>query len=59
MFAARDPIAHYYASNYVHCARARKLMCLAELILAIVVKNSPICQVKIPAKVSGYTVISL
>ena len=41
---ARDP---YYA---------REFACLVELILAIKLKNSPIRQIKIPAKVSSYTV---
>ena len=36
--------------------RTCELACLAELILAILVKNLPIRQIKIPAKVSGYTV---
>ena len=48
--ATRDPVAHYYARN---C----ELACLAELNLAInLVKNSPIRQIKIPTKVSSYTV---
>ena len=46
---ARDPIAHYYA----HVIRV-----FGEINFGDLVKNSPIHQIKIPAKVSGYTVWS-
>ena len=56
MCAARDPIVHYYPHDYAHRTRVCEFVCLAELILGDLVKNSPIRQIKIPAKVSGYTV---
>ena len=56
MCAARDPIAHYYTRDYALRSHARELTCLAELILAIYEKNSPIRQIKIPTEVSCYTV---
>ena len=52
MCAARDPVALYYAHDYAH-ARARMF---GGINFGDLVKNSPIRQIKIPAKVSGYTV---
>ena len=53
MCTARDPVAHYYACDYVRRARVFGGINFGDL-----VKNSPIRQIKIPAKVSGYTVHS-
>jgi len=48
---ARDPVAHYYARDYV-----RRACVFGGINFGDLVKNSPIRQIKIPAKVSGYTV---
>ena len=53
MFTVCDPIAHYYVRDYVRRARMFGGINFGDL-----VKSSPICQIKISAKVSGYTVIS-
>ena len=51
--AARDPVAHYYAHDYASRARVCVWRNFGDLL-----KNSPIRQIKIPAKVSGCTVCS-
>ena len=51
--AARDTVAHYYAHDYVRRARARVF---GGINFDNLVKNLPIGQIKIAAKVSGYTV---
>ena len=54
MCVARDPVAEYYARDYARRARVFGRINFGDL-----VKNSPIRQIKIPAKVSGYTVITV
>ena len=51
MCTACDPVVHYYVRDYVCCARVFGGINFGDL-----VKNSPIRQIKIPAKVSSYTV---
>ena len=52
MCTARDPVAHYHARVYALRARV-----FGGINFGNLVKNSPIRQIKIPAKVSGYTVV--
>ena len=51
MCTTLDPVAHYYARDYVRRARVFGRINFGDL-----VKNSPIRQIKIIAKVSGYRV---
>jgi len=51
--AARDPVVHYYARNY-----ARPVRVFGGINFDDLIKNLPIRQITIPAKVSGYTVCS-
>ena len=51
MRAARDPIVHYYVRNYAHHTHM-----FGGINFGNLVKNSPIHQIKIPTKVSVYTV---
>ena len=54
MRAARDPIAHYYAA----ITRRARACVFGGINFGDLLKNSPIRQIKIPAKVSGCTVCS-
>ena len=51
MYAARDPIAHYYVRGYAHRTHV-----FGGINFGNLVKILPIRQIKISAKVSGYTV---
>ena len=56
MCAARDPVAHYYACDYVSLPSRTRACVFGGINFGGLVENSPIRQIKIPAKVSGYTV---
>ena len=57
MCTARDPIEHYYTRNYTRRACMRGV-CLhvCGINIGDLVQNSPIHQIRIPAKVSSYMV---